>query len=457
MNYYGPAMGLPSISYHRVLSGDGFAPGFFRDKAVFVGGLPLAGHPGDQKEEFRTPHTWRTRSFSPGVEVVATMFLNLMRGDWLNAIPQPLEIGLLVVFGLSFGYGLVLLRPLSAVLVALLAVIALVLFAFVLVWQFRCWFSWLIVAGVEVPVALVWSIGYDTFRLYVDKRVLQHSLAVHLSPARARQLIKRPELRRPGGEEQTISILFSDIENFSVVTARMHPDDLFKLLNKYFEASLAVIHKHHGTVIKLTGDGIFAVWNAPEAQPGHQKLACQAALDLREQLIQFDARQASLPLRTRVGLHTGSAYVGNVGSLSRFDYTAIGASVNLASRLEGLNKYLGTETLATRSIQKEAEAHVLSRLVGHFRFKGLDEIVEVHELIGPAQPVETPPTWMEAFAAALRSFQRRDFDAAVSSFQRTVQLRGQDGPSRFYLGQVPELKQAALPSSWYGEIELKEK
>ncbi len=456
LNYYGPPDTLPGISYHRVVRGE-IPEGFVRDKVVFVGARPLAGYAGELKEEFRNPYTWSNHRFSAGVEIHALTFLNLIRRDWLVAVPSAGEIILIVLCGIALGFGFAALRPIPAIAAAVLLAVLTGMAACLLMWQFRLWFSWMIIAAVQIPVALAWTLGLDTFRLYIEKRLLQHSLSLHLAPARVKQLLKRADLRRPGGDEQMISILFSDIYHFATITARMPPDDLIRLLNRYFEASLAAIHRHHGTVIKLAGDGIFAIWNAPLPQTEHQKLACLAALDLRDQLIQFDIQQGSLPLRTRVGLHTGMACVGNIGSRTRIDYTAIGSSVNLASRLEGLNKHLGTDVLATRSIQKAVENIILSRPLGFFRLKGIDEVIEVYELRMKAPIAESPDEALAVFKQGLKHFHRREFRDAQSAFRRVLEIVPRDGPAAFYLDQAAELDRRPPPPDWMGEIQIHEK
>jgi adenylate cyclase len=206
-------------------------------------------------------------------------------------------------------------------------------------------------------------------------------------------------------------------------------------------------------------------------QGDYQERACLAALQLRDQLLQFDVRQQSLPLRTRVGLHAGPACVGNLGSATRFEYSAIGDNTNLASRLEGLNKQLGTEILASRDIQKHVADTLLCRLVGHFKFKGVDRLLEVHELIGRPDLAYPTRAWRETFGRALFHFQRRQFDEAEGLFKLANQQRkeavatpatarsvaGEDGPSLFYLAKIAEFRKQPPPADWNGEIELSEK
>lgn len=457
IRYYGPPGSLPSLSYHLALIPNSPAAEMIRDRVVFVGQSPTAGFTLDERDEFRSPYSWLTKTFLGGVEVQATCFLNLLHGDWLHRMHWGLELLVLIGCGLGFGFGLALVRPFWATALAGLGAFLVMAGVWWLFTRYRLWFGWLLIVGVQVPAAWLWSLVLNSHRLYAEKKTLEQSLALHLSPARVKQIAKRPDLLRPGADLQEISILFSDIANFSRITSRMDPADLFKMLNKYFDVALGCIHATDGTVIKLAGDSIFAIWNAPFVQPDQQDRACRAALRLCEALVRFDLNQQNLPLHTRVGLHTGLAHVGNLGSAQRFDYTAIGDCVNVASRLEGLNKLLGTQILATRDIQKIVQHSLLNRPVGYFRLKGIDRVIEVHELLGGLElEAETRP-WRDVFAAALHAFERRDFAAAARQLERTLELRPQDGPSRFYLDRLAHLRTVTLPDDWAGEIEVREK
>jgi adenylate cyclase len=282
-------------------------------------------------------------------------------------------------------------------------------------------------------------------------------LALYLSPHQVKQILKEPDLLKPGARLANVSILFSDIANFSKISQRMKPEDLVRLLNEYYEAAIGCVHKTDGTVMNLIGDAIFAIWNAPQEQPDHQQRACQSALLLNANLIRFEASNRGLPLRTRIGLHPGTVCVGNIGSSHHFDFTAIGDAVNMASRLEGLNKHLGTNILATRNLQKEVEHTIVTRLVGHFKFKGFDSVVEVYELIAMTDAEEVTKPWRESFAKGIWNFQRQNLAEAVVNFQETLALRKEDGPSRFYLAEVAKLNGKNLGQEWMGEIDLTEK
>lgn len=470
LNYYGPPGRLPGASYSRALALDGVAPGFFKNKVVFVGAQLSSDFSGKGKDEFATPYTRWGSGFAPGVEIHATAFLNLLRGDWLVRLPFGIEVMLVVLTALLSGFGLLRLPPLTATFAALAGTLIIASIAHASVWYAQVWFGWVTLV-LQLGFGLFCSVAYNSLRLLIEKRLLEQSLAAHLSPALVKRVLKEPGLRRPGGTKQEVSILFTDIANFSRVSESMDADDLVNLLNRYFEAALKCIHDNDGTVMDLIGDAIFAIWNAPVSQPDHQERACRAAMQLHRQLLDFDTTNRSLPLRTRAGVHTGTVCVGNIGSEKRFDYTAIGPSTNLASRLEGLNRHLGTDVLATRDIQKAVENKLTSRLIGHFQFKGFGRPVEVHELLGPSDLAQQTQLWRDRFAEALQRFRLKEFDNAEAAFRETIKLRRaaedsaadkkgfpvEDGPSLFYLNQITVLRVTPPPYEWIGEVTLKDK
>jgi adenylate cyclase len=470
LNYYGPPGTLTGISYFQALLPEGVPPGFFKDKIVFVGAKLSADFTGKGKDEFLTPYSHWRKGFAPGVELHATAALNLLQRQWLVRVPFPLELTLLLVVAGLAGLGLTRCQPLKATALAILAMAAIAAAAHALAWYQLTWFAWLIPI-LEVALALFCAIVLNSLKLYVEKRLLEESLVAHLSPKLVKRLLQDPALRQVGGSQQQVSIIFSDIASFSRISESMSSDDLVRLMNKYFDATLQCIHETDGTVVKLIGDAIFAIWNAPVEQKDHRERACRTALLLREKVVEFNAAHLNLPLRTRVGLHAGDACVGNIGSSNRFDYTALGDNINLTSRLEGLNKFLGTSVLVTREVQRAVEDSLVWRLVGHFQFKGLGRLVEVFELVGPLEQMEPTRAWRDQFALALQEFRQRRFDSAAQHFQRTIELRRQvepeirvgtvmvtaDGPSRFYLDAIDQMRVTPPPRDWLGEIELNEK
>jgi adenylate cyclase len=233
----------------------------------------------------------------------------------------------------------------------------------------------------------------------------------------------------------------------------MDSDELAKMMNEYFEGAVGTcIHPTDGTVVKYIGDAIFAFWNAPEPQTDHAVRACQAALQFRE----LSGREVrGRKLITRIGLHTGVANVGNFGSATRVDYTAIGEDVNMAARMEGLNKYLGTTVLMTGAVKAEIGDRFATRHLGRFQLKGFERAVEVHELLGT--PGGNGSVSADRFAEGLKAFRARDLEGAAKTFERMLETHPHDGPAKFYAKHIEEIRGETATDGWSGEIELKEK
>jgi adenylate cyclase len=447
INYYGPPGTIPHLSYEHALE----APAdLFRDRTVFIGARLLTKFAGERKDEFRSPFSlWLKEDlFISGVEIQATKFLNLRRLEWLRRLGS--ESWIVALFGVFAGLVLVRTRPWLAVAAAI-GLVVLVLAASY--WMFRhsnIWFPWLIPVGVQLPVALTLAVAYNSFRLYLDNKLLEQSLSRHLSPVRAKQLLRQRELLQPGAEKQLLSIMFTDIADFTRLSEGMDSGQLAKLMNNYFEEAISCVYETDGFLVKLIGDALFAIWNAPLGQPDHHERVFRSALLLKQRVAEF-AGPNGIVLRTRIGIHTGTADVGNFGSTKRFDYTAIGENVNLASRLEGLNKYLGTEILASADAKAPVAGKFHFRSVGRFRLKGFERALEVHELLAEAAD------WHKTFAEALQQFTSRNFDAAEAAFCRVLKFNPKDGPARFYLAQLEHLRTNAPPPGWSGEIEITEK
>lgn len=455
MNYYGRPNVLPGMSYHEVINAPGNIDIGVSNKVVFIGAKILTKFAGDRKDEFPSPFSSFDQHpvFMAGVEIQATEFLNLLRGDSLHRFPPKVEAGLVILIGILMGAGLIFLRPLPATVVAVLAGgavtgISALVFGWHLIW-FPC-----LIPLVQIALALGWSVLFNSVQLYVQKRLFEFTLGLYLSPKLVAKFSDAPEMLKPGAEKQLLTFMFSDIADFTSISEGMDGDELAGMMNEYFQPAVAdCIHRTEGTVVKYIGDAIFALWNAPEIQLDHAERACEAALYFRE-LSKQPVRGRKL--HTRIGLHTGVANVGNFGSEARVDYTAIGESVNLASRMEGLNKYLGTDCLISGATREHIGDRFVTRRLGMFKLKGFEALVEVNELVGFKEQAEESRVWREAFATALTLFEQRDLTQARVEFRRVLALKPEDGPTRHYLGRMAEIL-AEADANWATHTVLKDK
>jgi adenylate cyclase len=454
VNYYGPPGLIPNISFRLTLNTNGFCPaGFFSNKLVLIGGSLKTLAANERKDELRTPYT--RMSFCPAVDVHAAQLLNLLRKDWLTRSSTTAEIFLILLAGVGFGFGLQLFRPLPAVGVAVVSAILIAVAAEWIFSRFRVWFPSMVLVAAQIPVAALWSVVFSSVQLYVENRLYRHSLQMYLSPKLVKKFSSNRDLLKVGARKQVLTVLFSDIANFTSISEGMDSDELARAMNSYFTSAVShCIHATDGTVVKYIGDAIFAFWNAPDAQEDHALRACQAALKFQDQEgVSINGHHVV----TRIGLHTGVANVGNFGSPERVDYTALGEDINLASRMEALNKHLGTQILMTGETRDAINAELVTRFLGRFRLKGFARTVKVYELAGGPDQAPALRPLVEAFDQALVSFRQRKWQESERAFARVLALKKEDGPSNFYLSLIAEFKQQPPSETWGGEIELKEK
>lgn len=282
--------------------------------------------------------------------------------------------------------------------------------------------------------------GLRSFRKYVPATLV-------------RQLIQTGEDARLGGQTRELTVLFSDITDFTPTCEGMPPQELMLHLSEYLDELTRVIIEHGGTVDKYIGDGIMAFWGAPARDPAHAERACQAALASRERLAALNARwtaRGSVPFPTRWGIHTGETVVGNVGSTERMNYSAIGDGVNLASRLEAVNKIYHTSIIVSQSTRDAAGDGFFCRPLGAVAVKGKQECVRIFELMCTA----TAPSRADAerlamlFEAGLQRYLRREWTDAADAFERAKAAFPTDGPTAVYLQRCHEFIRTPPGPDW---------
>lgn len=251
---------------------------------------------------------------------------------------------------------------------------------------------------------------------------------------------------RLGGQHEVLTILFSDIGDFTSISEALAPQALVEQMSQYLAIVNEVIHAHRGTVDKYIGDGVMAFWGAPRPNPQHAVDACRAAWRLQERLEGL-ARQwqaeGKPQWRTRLGLHTGGVVVGNIGSENRMNYTLIGDAVNLASRMEGLNKHFGTRILISEGTLESAADAVLARPVSRVVVKGKMRGVLVHELMGLAGEVSPGQRELaDGSASAFALFEARSFARAREAYQAILGFHPDDPVARWMVARCAELERA---------------
>jgi adenylate cyclase len=425
----------------RIRSGESPAiddPDAFRGKYVLVG--------------FSAPGLFDLRPtpmggvFS-GVEIHATFLDNLLSGDFIHRVPGWITLSATLLISLVCAASLAMLSGPAALAGAGLGFLLIPVSASVGAYA----------VGFRLPLvviesALVLVIFFNFAAKYAvegrQKRFIKNAFRQYLSPAVIEQILEDPDRLQLGGKRRTLSIFFSDLESFTSISEGLEPEDLSALLNEYLTAMTDIIIEEGGTVDKYEGDAIIAFWNAPLEDPDHAFKCVRAALRCQERLAQmrpgFSVR-LNREVRMRIGINTGDASVGNFGSQTKFDYTAIGDAVNLAARLEGTNKAFGTYTMISRSTREAAGEDFLYREIARIAVKGKTEAVTVFEPMFPRE-YEACKAVFKAFATARETFYAGRFTAARDQFLKIADI---DPASKAYVQKCDDLIRVP-PADWCG-------
>jgi adenylate cyclase len=394
----------------------------------------------------------------PGVEIQATFLDNLLSEDFMRAMPVWAVVGMTLAMSLFTGLGVAVWRsPVAGgawglTMILLPAVLAGAAYV-------QGWWMPLVVQQVAAASAAILGLLANYATLGRQKRFIKNAFQQYLSPAVIEQLIAHPERLRLGGERKSLSIFFSDLQGFTSISEQLDPEALTALLNDYLSAMTEIIHAHGGTVDKYEGDAVIAFWNAPLDVPDHARRAVNAALRCQARLAELRPefrRRTGHDLYMRIGLNTGPAVVGNMGSHSRFDYSMLGDAVNLAARLEGVNKQFGSYTLVSEFTRDAVLAGpgrpIAMRELGRVAVVGRRQPVRVFEPLG-AEFAQANARNLQEFAQGLRAYYQGDFTRAIASFQL---LAAADPPAARYLEACTALR-AAPPRNWDGVWRMVEK
>jgi adenylate cyclase len=384
INYVGPPRTFRQISYHKVLRGD-VPPDTFRDKIVLVGAVSST-----LMDSFVTPF------FSPlysnelmaGVEVHANAIDTALTGRYLTRAAPWINVAILLALGGAVGTAAAALRARWGII--LCATLALAYAACVIgLFLTKGYWLNLVAPAATIPLALACTGIYRFVREERLKAVARRSLERYVSVEVAREILERGDEVELGGIRRRITVAFCDIRGFTTLSEQSSPEEVVDLLNRFFTRISGPILSHGGTLDKYIGDAIMAFWGAPVARQDDPIRAVRCALDMLRETAAFSAgieAQGKAPLSVGIGINTGWAIVGNIGSPERMGYTAIGDTVNIASRLQGLTKEYQAGLLISHTTFEEINDLFETEWIGLVTVKGRAEPVGIYKVLGERAP-----------------------------------------------------------------------
>ena len=401
-----------------------------------------------------------------GVEIHATAIQNILDQTYIQRADPTLEFGLIIILALVVALIIMPIRTIKIryVIVLELASVAIVaLFIFgvfeIAVRSFtnNSTLINIVYPSLAVVLAYVGAAVYQYLAERQQKALIKNVFSKYISSAVVNELVANPEKAKLGGDRRELTVFFSDIAGFTTISEQFHtkPEGLVELLNEYLDEMTGLVLKHEGTLDKYEGDAIMAFWGAPIAQKDHALRTCLASLDMQKRLATMRPKwkkEGRPALEVRMGINSGVMIVGNMGGKDRFDYTVIGDSVNLASRLEGANKQYGSSIMISDFTYQHVKGLVLVRELDLIQVKGKTEPVKVWELLGTSDmPIsDNQKQSLEIYHEGLRLYRERGWQEAIAYFQQARQLDPTCHVADIYEQRANQYQINPPPAEWNG-------
>ncbi len=456
LNYYGPERTFPYLSISDLLEGSGPDDRyreFIKDRVVLVGATAKGIY-----DVRNTPY-----GIMPGAEVQATFVQNLMDGSVLKLQKEGRGSFYFIFNELSIlGLGLFLtvaMRRLNLFYGGLLAAGLLVSFYVFQLYMFIGQHVWLDILYPVMALFIVYG-GIAFYKYAVEsgeRKFIKKAFGHYISPEVVNQIIADPSKLELGGQEKVLTAFFTDIKGFSGFSEKMGPHDLVELLNEYLSEMTEIIRHNHGTLDKYIGDAIVAFFGAPLDDERHAVKACRAALESQQRLAKMREKWKANglpPIEVRIGLNTGLMLVGNMGSKDTFNYTMMGDEVNLAARLEGVNKQYGTDICISESTLTAADGEFEARELDLVRVVGRETPVRIYELMAVKGGLTPEREKQRAlFHQALKIYRAQKWEEASALFADIHRLYG-DTAAVYYERRCRRYMEVPPGSDWDGVFSL---
>ena len=459
LNFYGPPQSLRTIPFHRALQTGELAQNptsdDFSNKAVFVGLSEIALT--EKKDSFYTTFSRADGVFLSGAEIAATAFSNLLRNSPVRPLSPPVLIALVVLWGfLAAAIG----RMTSAPAATLAIIGGGLCYLFVAVYKFQdngTWYPVILPLLVQGPLALGGGILWNYFETNRERRNIRKALSYYVPDEVVNHLAANIADMR--GHDETLygACLFTDCEGYTTVSEKISARELNEFMHKYFAAIFEPIRKNGGCIVGLKGDAVLAVWRGSPMDPATGEQACAAALGVAAAVRRFNDSLENFKLPTRIAVHSGEMLFGNIGAEDYYQFGVMGDTVNTASRMDGLNKHLGTEILVSDEVIRNVKGF-LTREAGTFLLKGKAQRIRVHELLSRScEAAETQQDACAIFAEGLSAFKKRAWPQARERFETAADLLHGDQLAGFYLKLFDRYQCNPPKEPWEGVVELEEK
>lgn len=440
IKFFASPGGYNSISFSEVYYNK-IHSSYFKDKIVLIGATAP-----DLHDDVRVPLSTQAM---PGVEVNANIVQSVLTRDFLYYQDDVSAVGIIILFTFLTSFLLYWFRIHIATVLVVMVALAYILCSIII-------FDYGIIMNILYPLLSIAMVYVGLVGIYYiteekKRRWITSVFGKYVSPVVIDNLIKNPDMIKLGGEKREITLLFSDIRGFTAIAEKLSPEELVHLLNEYLTEMTKIIINNEGLVDKYMGDAIMAFWGAPVEQPFHAKEACSSSLEMMNRLQELKKKwkKDDIPsFDIGIGINSGEAIVGNMGSLNRLDYTALGDTVNVASRLEGLNKIYGTNIIMGEYTHKLVKDDFETRKLDTVRVWGKKEAINIYELLSPKNKASRMQhDFVRLYETGLDLYFRKEWKQAITSFQGALKLMD-DSASRMLISRCQKFLKKPPSRDW---------
>jgi adenylate cyclase len=466
LNFYGHPRTITTIPYYQVLqlqdkSDTDLKKIDFKNKAVFVGSS--ASSQMDQKDGFYTVFSQSSGFDISGVEIAATAFANILEDIPVKPIRFDLYIATIFLWGLILG-AFCYLFPSAISAAGVSGMIALYLFS--AFYQFKTAGTWypLLPLFIQAPLAFFSSIVIKYIYAGRERQNIKKAFGYYLPDELVDKLARNITSLKTHSQQVYGTCLATDAEQYTSLSETMDPDELRTFINKYFEVIFKPVKQHGGMVANVVADSMLATWMTDQPDATSRKHACFSALEIDRAVHRFNQPLDATALPTRIGLHSGKTILASLGAEGHYEYRPIGDLVNTSTRIEGLNKYLGTSILVSEVVLYGLDTF-LTRELGQFLLKGKTKPLMIHELICIRDEADEHQTKLcVLFSESLAAYRKQSWKEAIEKFSKLNEIFSKiygedwkDGPSQYYIELCEEYYQKPPVEPWTGVVRMDKK
>lgn len=437
--------------------------GELKDKIILIGSTMQELHDNFPTPflEYTTENGDKIKAEMPGVEIHANAIQTILSKNFFS---RP---GLLVSYVILLFFGILVYLITRWLHTGWGALVTLLLLGAYIFAGFYAFNSRNIILEYTAPslVIVLTFIGQTLYHYLLtqkEKKMIKGAFARYVPEKVVQDIINDPSKLSLGGNEQVVTVLFSDVAGFTSISEIMTPRDLVALLNEYLTAMTDIVLENNGIIDKYEGDAVMAEFGVPMHYDNHAQMGCRAALKMQKELRVLRKKwldEGKPAMEARIGLNTGEVIVGNMGSRDVFDYTVMGDHVNLGARLEGANKSYGTKIMISEFTYAMVKDDFYTRSLDLIRVKGKQKPVEVYELIAEKNEPLTAKfkEHLEYYIAGIQAYRNREWEKGIDLFEHSLELYPEDQPSQIYRTRCIEFRYNEPPDDWDGVITMKTK